>query len=542
VTNAGERRVDVLVVGGGLGGVAAAMSVARSGYSVMLTEETQWLGGQLTSQAVPPDEHQWIERTGCTRTYRLLRDTIRSHYRNHFPLSAAARSNSLLNPGAAYVSALAHEPRVARASIEAMLAPLLASDRLEVLRRHRPTSVTTDGDRVTSVSLQDLGDGNDVIVSAAYVLDATETGELLPLTGAEYITGAESRADTGEPHAPEIADPLNMQATSVCFAVDHLDGKDHTIDRPDTYGFWRDYRAGFWPAPLLSWIAPDPRTLEPVERFLDPNPQPDPFFDEAAVPYQRGGDVDLWLFRRIAARRNFADGFMTSDITLVNWPMIDYWLGPVFEVDADTARAQLEGARELSRSFLYWMQTEAPRPDGGTGYPGLRLRPDVVGTDDGLAMAPYIRESRRIRARHTIVEQELATEMRGPRGAVRYEDSVGVGSYRIDLHPSTSGDTYIDVASAPFEIPLGALLPIRMRNLLPACKNIGTTHITNGCYRLHPVEWNVGEVAGLIATHCLTANAEPLSLRPGTKGLEEFIRMIENDGIQRHWPEAIART
>jgi len=423
-----------------------------------------------------------------------------------------------------------------------MLAPLLASDRLEVLRRHRPTSVTTDGDRVTSVSLQDLGDGNDVIVSAAYVLDATETGELLPLTGAEYITGAESRADTGEPHAPEIADPLNMQATSVCFAVDHLDGKDHTIDRPDTYGFWRDYRAGFWPAPLLSWIAPDPRTLEPVERFLDPNPQPDPFFDEAAVPYQRGGDVDLWLFRRIAARRNFADGFMTSDITLVNWPMIDYWLGPVFEVDADTARAQLEGARELSRSFLYWMQTEAPRPDGGTGYPGLRLRPDVVGTDDGLAMAPYIRESRRIRARHTIVEQELATEMRGPRGAVRYEDSVGVGSYRIDLHPSTSGDTYIDVASAPFEIPLGALLPIRMRNLLPACKNIGTTHITNGCYRLHPVEWNVGEVAGLIATHCLTANAEPLSLRPGTKGLEEFIRMIENEGIQRHWPEAIART
>ena len=43
--------------------------------------------------------------------------------------------------------------------------------------------------------------------------------------------------------------------------------------------------------------------------------------------------------------------------------------------------------------MLYWMQTEAPRPDGGTGFPGLRLRPDVMGTADGLAQAPYHRES-----------------------------------------------------------------------------------------------------------------------------------------------------
>ncbi|MGG2474547.1 FAD-dependent oxidoreductase, partial [Rhizobium sp. BR5] len=34
-------------------------------------------------------------------------------------------------------------------------------------------------------------------------------------------------------------------------------------------------------------------------------------------------------------------------------------------------------------------------------------------------------------------------------------------------------------------------------------KNIGTTHITNGCYRLHPVEWNIGEVAGMLAAYCL---------------------------------------
>src|SRR5439155_18948690 len=80
-----------------------------------------------------------------------------------------------------------------------------------------------------------------------------------------------------------------------------------------------------------------------------------------------------------------------------------------------------------------------------------------------------------------------------------FSDSVGVGSYRIDLHPSSGGDNYLDVSSLPFQIPLGALIPRRVENLLPACKNLGVTHITNGCYRLHPVEWNIGEAAGALA-------------------------------------------
>lgn len=41
-----------------------------------------------------------------------------------------------------------------------------------------------------------------------------------------------------------------------------------------------------------------------------------------------------------------------------------------------------------------------------------------------------------------------------------------------------------------------------MENLLPGAKNLGTTHITNGCHRLHPVEWNVGEAAGALAAFC----------------------------------------
>jgi len=152
-------------------------------------------------------------------------------------------------------------------------------------------------------------------------------------------------------------------------------------------------------------------------------------------------------------------------------------------------------------------------------------------------MAPYIRESRRIRAVTTIVEQDLSYAVRGEAGAVNYRDSIGVGMYRIDLHPSTGGDNYIDVASCPFEIPLGALLPRRMKNLLPASKNIGTTHITNGCYRLHPVEWNIGEVAGLLAAWCLEKGTTPHAVQAGDGRLADFQALLYREGIEIRWPE-----
>src|SRR3954466_10068606 len=122
-----EERTAVLVVGGGLGGVAAALAAAERGGGVVLAEETSWLGGQLTSQAVPLDEHPWIERFGCTARYRRLRDGIRAYYRAHSPLTEAARLQRSLRPGSSRVSALSHEPRVALAVLEEMLAAHRAS-------------------------------------------------------------------------------------------------------------------------------------------------------------------------------------------------------------------------------------------------------------------------------------------------------------------------------------------------------------------------------------------------------------------------------
>lgn len=536
LAGAKELACDIAVIGGGVGGCAAALAALRDGLRVILTEETDWIGGQLTAQGVPPDEHQWIETHGCTRLYREYRNAVREYYRRNYPLTDAARALPYLNPGNSWVSRISHEPRVALSVLETMLASYVSRGRLTVLLRHQPVAADLWRDFVRSVRLTNLDSGAERVLHAAYFLDATEQGDLLPLAKTELITGFESRRQTGEPHAPEQAQPANIQSCTYCFAMDYHPGEDHTIDQPASYGFWKNYVPDLHPAwlgKLFSLTSVEPATLKARPFTFDP-----------ACDGKTGARC-LWTYRRVLDRKNFVAGSYASDVCVVNWPQNDFWLGNISGAGVQEAKRNQEQAKQLSLSLFYWLQTEVPRPDGGQGWPGLRLRPDVMGTRDGLAKYPYIRESRRIQAEFTVLEQHVGLDARRavtgqPRDEVRAEhfpDSVGIGSYRIDLHPSTGGDNYIDIASLPFEIPLGALIPKRVENLIPAAKNIGVTHVTNGCYRLHPVEWNIGEAAGYVAAEAILRKVPPRKIRNTKKMLADFQAKISERGVEIAWPD-----
>lgn len=525
-----ELRADVAVIGGGVGGVSAALAAVGRGARVVLTEETDWIGGQLTSQAVPPDEHPWIESIGRTRSYQRFRTGVRDYYRRHYPLTAAARANVFLNPGNGGVSSICHEPRVALAVLESMLAPAISAGRLTILRQCKPVAATVDGDRIRSVVVAESPSGERYEISAVQFIDATELGDLLPLAGAEWVSGFESQRDSGEPGAPAEAQPDNVQAFTVCFAMEYCAGEDHTIDRPAQYSFWRDYVPQLkpaWTGPLLSWDGTHPITLEP--RTLGFNPD---------FPGEWEGDLyNMFTYRRIYDPTNFEGPLVGGPVTLVNWPQNDYLPGNLIGASEADFERHVEGGSQLSLSLLYWLQTEA-------GWKGLRLRPDLVGTAHGCAKYPYIRESRRIRAEFTVREQHISAAARAkvlgcaPADATaeRFADSVGIGAYRIDLHPSTGGDNYLDISSCPFQIPLGALIPRRLDNLIAGAKNIGTTHITNGCYRLHPVEWNIGEAAGTLAATAVANNLTPRAIRNSPVMLEEFQAGLRADGVETEWP------
>ena len=360
-----EEHADVVIVGGGLGGCAAALAACRNGLKVILTEETDWLGGQIAQQGVPPDEHRWIETHGAPSSYRDYRNRVRDYYRQNYPLTEDARSRKYLNPGDGAVSRICHEPRVCVAVLLQMLHPYLSAGQLKLLLQHKIQSAETRGDEVQAVEMLDRRTGKSLTLSAAYFIDATELGDLLPLTNTEYVTGTESKQQTRELHAPEVANPQNHQAFTLCFAMDYLPGVDNTIDRPENYDYWRSYQPEMdppWAGTLIDLDYSNPKTLAPKQLGFHPE------------GIKTGDLLNLWNYRRIINRKNFIPGTYQGDITIVNWPQNDYFPGNLIDVDETTVQNHLEQATQLNLSLFYWLQTEAPRPDGGQGWPGLRLR------------------------------------------------------------------------------------------------------------------------------------------------------------------------
>jgi hypothetical protein len=521
LAGAREANADVVIIGGSLGGVAAALAAADAGCRVVMTEEVDWIGGQATAQGVPTDEHPWIEQRGRNRSYAAFRQGVRDYYRRNYPLTEASQRDSHFNPGAGWVSACGFEPRAGLAVLYQMLAAHLTSGRVRILNGYLPIAVDRSGDRLRAVTLRSLQGKPDLTLAAPYFLDATETGELLPLGKIEYVTGAESQKETGEPSAAPEADPLRMQPITHLLALDYLPGEDHRIAKPASYDRWR----------------PKFQNLTGFAETKD---------DELQLRFRRlfartdgpNYESSIWNFRRVFYAGNFRKGAFPSDITmLMNGN--EYFDEPIIEVPEADARRRLQEARELSLSVLYFLQNEISNGfTGKPGFPGLRARGDVFGTAYGLAQYPYIRESRRIRAEFTMLEQHFRTDL-NPKGPVLYTDAAGVSGYRMDIHErAKSGQSQTWALHGKHwtqQLALGALIPRTVENVLAACKNLGTTHITNGSFRVHPAEWTVGEAAGALAGYCVNKKLAPRQVRNTPAHLKDFQRTLEERGVELAW-------
>jgi hypothetical protein len=504
-----KYKCDIIIIGGGMGGVAAALAAARAGCNVVLTEATDWLGGQMTSQGVSAfDEHPHIETHGCTERYTELRQRIRKYYQEKYSVDASMKNGQPLNPGNGWVSHLCFEPKVGEQVLGEMLEPYLKSQQLKILYKVTPVSAVVKSNAVKELTLQDKKK-NIISVKAKYFLDATDLGDLLPLTQTEYVTGAEAKADTLEPHAQAIAKPDEVQSFTFCFAVEYCKGKNHTIKKPKDYERFKK--------------------TQPYSLTLDEKTKPRHF-----KMFKKGskGTLPFWTYRRIFDAKLLGQG---NDIALINWASNDYRFANIIDKPEREQKRILREAKNLSLGFLYWLQTECSRDDGGFGYPEFKLRKDIMGTRDGLSKAPYIRESRRIKSLERVLEQDI-TLAGNRKAAKRFENPVGTGWYHMDLHPCVGNDKVsMFEPTLPFQIPLGALIPVKTKNLLPACKNIGTTHLTNGAYRLHPIEWAIGEAAGVVAAFCLEQNVTPKQIWESKKLTKALQKKLIKQGAPLEW-------
>ncbi|MBV8726725.1 MAG: FAD-dependent oxidoreductase [Candidatus Eremiobacteraeota bacterium] len=478
------REYDVVIVGASFGGVAAALAAAKdSKVTVALLERSSWIGGQATSQGVTRwDEAgvELIETVGSTRSYRDVRNAIRAWYRANAPLSSYGHQQVYFNPGFAKPNyPFAADPAVTHQILTQALGDF--AERLDVRRNTTVASVIKSGASIAAVTTTS-GD----TYRARVFLDATDLGELLPKAETPWVIGAESQADTGEPDAPSEAHPEWIQPVTVPIALEHRPpGESDLIPSP-----------------------PDFAQIVQQQNFRVVDGDISGVF--TVLP---GGEESLFGYRQYIDARNFAGGDYAHDRTTLNVGSNDYQLEtlPTNSVEGD-ARVY-EAARRVSIAYACWLQTQCPRDDrSGRGYPNLAVRTDAFGTNDGCAPQAYIRESRRIDPLRRVVQQDIDSTLL-PKGAVRarlFDDSCGIGWYGIDVHPASGpGTPWRGFGTLRFQIPLGALLPKQLDNFVAACKNIGATHLTSGAYRVHPVEWAIGEAAGVLAAFCATQNVTP---------------------------------
>ena len=504
-----QLQTDVCIYGAGLGGLAAALTLLEQGMRVVVFEPTGWIGGQMTNQGVSAlDEHAYIEEHPGTKRYGELRTAIRrrSAYLNGI-------TDDVLhsyNPGNGWVSRLCFLPAVAHDILIEWFAPWVQTGQCVIVCNALLSSVATSKQTIDSLNFRTA----DVVIccSARIFIDASELGDVLDLAGCETVSGAESYTDTHEAWAPQESQPDEVQGFTYSFAVEYAPHTTNVIAKPEGYEHLRDTQ------PFTLTLSGSDGVARPFRMFA-----------EGAT-----GLPPFWTYRRIR------DGSLCNppqnDIALINWNSNDYHRRTLIGADPHTAASIIDEAKRLSLAFLYYLQTEVPRDDGrGFGYPELRLRYDVMGTADGLSMAPYNRESRRTRGISRITAQDVLATVQPNARARHWPDSIGIGWYPLDLHPAPGNSTSRYEPTRPFQIPLGALIPPDCHNLVCANKNIATTHLSNGAYRLHPIEWSIGTGAGMATAIALEHNCRPAQLVHALPLLHEVQSRLIKTGTAIGW-------
>jgi hypothetical protein len=512
---------QALVIGGGLGGVAAAQDLALQGISVILSEQTSHLGGQLTAQGLgTPDENRFIEQdpgTGTTH-YQELRDQIRLYY----GLTHGIVTGRAANVGQCWVSRISAEPHIWEQAIRDRLAPLMGPHGIQaILTRSQLLDIQRypGNGQISYADFVNLDTGRIVRIGAQYILDATETGAALAMAGSPWTIGQEAQSAYGEPDAPPVAHPDWVQSFTYDFVVRWTPNSPQPIiPKPADYEAFQ--ALGQY---TLTYSYPPPRGPVTYQMFHQAPRSGGPF----------------WTYRRLIAAKSFVGNPQYSeDIALINWRGNDFPLENFIGKTPSEQIRILTEAKAFAQGFLYWLQTACPRDDGGFGYPEIQPAGDVLG-GDGFAPAPYIRESRRLLAVTTLAENDLIVPPNDPNAVtgMDFPDAVGIALYDIDIHPH-AGEPPLLRAVLPYELPLGAFIPRSgPTNIIPAALDIGASRLAAASARTHPIEWLCGEIAGHLAAFCLQQDVTPNQVRDTPALLHAFQTQLEAGGITTRWSE-----
>ena len=532
----------ILIVGGSTAAYSATLGALKADANVCLVQPQKVLGGQFTAQALPASDDGKLlsleeryshpvdsEKFALSTTQREFRDKARQLQK--------VNGKVIDNPGGGWVSPFAVTPVTASEALNEAIKPYLDTQQLTLIPLAKPIEVLKTESpgqlrKVTGVVFQDSQTNHKFTVNANIVIEATDLGDLLELGQIESRIGQESRHETGETVLPEEAYPLCQQAITFCAVVEKTGSENGiAIGAPDGYDHdpWlktQDFTSIFW-----KWNK-DSKIWEKRDFYHD---------------------WGIFRYRRLQ-RSKKTDTPKQGNITVINWATSpkgnngnppttselccgnDFCMGALLGVGFEQRQKTIEQARDRTRAYIHYLQTQ--------GISDLKPRGDLTWTDDGIALEPYIREARRGIALRTIRYEDVHPKFFPNQARMRcFEDSVGIGQYHyLDIHPNdTPGHVELDSISEEdqerlrFTVPLSALIPINSNGLILSAKSIGTTHITNSAYRMHPVEWSIGEAGGHLAAFALNQGVEVRQVATELKLKRQFQGLLTKAGIPIFW-------
>ncbi|PHV61052.1 FAD-dependent oxidoreductase [Cyanobacterium aponinum] len=627
---------EILVVGGGLAGAATAYEALLRGKTVCLTDITDWVGGQISSQGTSALDERNTQRQELffPRGYLELRDNIEKYY-------------GKLNPGECWVSQSCFLPKDAHTILFEQLENAAKKGKGKL--KWFPNTVIKDltietlnnsgtGQQITSaIAIQHQAQPNtpplnteplSQIIEDAYtyedserlkktiikfsppqngkandklkwiVVEATETGELIALTDVPYKLGIDPRSELEPSSSSATPDPYCTQGFTYTFAM---------------------------------------------EQTEEPQPQSKPSFYEQYEPYysyelERLANFDLvYTYRRIwKAQPSETETFQgitwtkptPGDISMQNWTWgndyrpgtpqdnLIYTKEQLQETGQLTPGGWMGGLRtetlrkgeENALGFYYWLVSGTTDSQLGEGvkkpHPNQKLLTGLnspMGTMHGLSKYPYMREARRIIGRpnyaypdgfmvneidisrrnyHDDYYRQVLTpeqyrrlqallaglegfsvlsgetdpdDVKNRSRSTIYPDSVGIGHYAIDFHPCMNesppeksgnterkGERRGQGQAYPFQIPLSAMIPQKIDNMLVVGKSIATSHIAAAAYRVHSFEWSSGAAAGVTASLALDKAIFPYEFTEGfafkNKPLQELKETLDKNGNPTKFP------
>jgi hypothetical protein len=548
---------DIVIVGGSVAAFAAALSAASENASVCLLEPTDWLGGQMTSAGVPALD---FAPEGYPTAWGQTDDTLAEN----MPKSFVELLSKLRCPNfdTCWVSPYCFLPTSILAEVlgpaAAAAAPLL---RIFFETVPTNTSLRADGTTITSVeavqrtarastpcggydlppsqTIEDWYVKEDsprftkttLRLSASVFIDASYSGDLLALSGAPFLQGADEKFDGDV--SGDIGDGTLGQATIMTLQIAMDAEPVSPPESPSSEVPWAEWGSQpFKSADDLYW-----------DKFNLTFPE----FWTRRRSYASAFTSDPdFTSNAIAARRershtgNFhpppVNIVSPGDVTLMVWH--DYYWSFLWLSKMQTRSQVSKGWRggynihTLRGAETYAALAYEHFKDKAPEFYRLRMRRDSthLGTCTGLAKMPYVRDGRRsIGLGDFTMNLSAKAIVHGTPTATAWSDRVGIAKHGLDMWghrmmPLTdSYPTYIKTVSAwcntghytnvstctpgekigcpcvPAFVPFRTLTNAKVRNLVVAGLAMAQSYMVNSALRMHPIEWSTGTSAGVVA-------------------------------------------